>query len=126
MARSFKDAIREQRRDALQDVDETVPGFIPDPSTYQYGKPGARRARTFSQTIADATRGMDAGMAMPSGGVVSELGSKPSVGVARPDWRGHYDAGQATPAPRASLQLATLSRVDELRAKLRPSAIVGG
>jgi hypothetical protein len=113
------------RCDPLQDVDETVPGFIPDPSAYQYGKPGRRRARTFSQTIADATRGIEAG-AVASGGNMDDLGSQPSVGVARPDWRGHYDAAQSTPAPRASRQLATPGRTEELRRKFRPKAMEGG
>lgn len=95
-------------KDPLQDVDETVPGFIPDPSTYVGPTPGGkRRARTYSQVIADATRGIDAGMAMPSGGVTNDLGSQPGVGRAHPDWRGHYDAAQKVPTPRAALQLQT-------------------
>lgn len=108
MARDFKAAL--QQRDALQNIDQTVPGFLPDPSTYMQPTPGGkRRARTFSQTIADATRGIEAGSA-PSGGKMDSMGSEPGVNMARPDWRGHYDAAQRTPAPRASLQLATVKR----------------
>jgi hypothetical protein len=106
MARSFKDAIREQRRnrDALQGVDDTVPGFIPDPSTSSQPTPGGRRrARTFSQAIAEATRGVDhdSGRWMPP---VPDLASQPY----KPDWRGHYGQASKKPVPRALLNLATL------------------
>lgn len=109
MARDFKSAIQERRRDPLQDIDETVPGFIPDPSTYSQPTPGgARRARTFSQTIADATRGIDAGMAMPSGGKVID---ESQVGRPAPDWRGHYLGADAPPTPYRFLDLATVTKM---------------
>lgn len=90
-------------RDPLQAVDQTVPGFLNDPSTYSQPTPGGkRRARTFSQAIADATRGVDAGMnryTKPG----SDLSSDPYL----PDWRGHLEQPDPNPAPRDSLQLAT-------------------
>ena len=104
MARDFKTAIRQQRnRDPLQDVDETVPGFIADPSTYSQPTPGGtRRARTFSQTIADATRGVDAGMNRFTP-------QKPDLSSSayKPDWRGHYNGADVAPVPRIFLDLAT-------------------
>lgn len=91
-------------KDPLQDVDETVPGFLPDPSTYVEPTPGGkRRARTFSQAIADATRGADAGMNRFTP-------QKPDLNSSayKPDWRGHYKKPSNTPAPRAALQLETM------------------
>lgn len=75
MARTFTQALKA----------ETSPAAVPLPSTYQYGPPGARRARTFSQVIADATRGVDAGMnrfTAPRPDLSSDAYA--------PDWRGHY------------------------------------
>jgi hypothetical protein len=58
---------------------------ITDPSTYEYGQQGARRARTFSQVIAEATRGVDAGMNR-----FTEQPADLSSDRYAPDWRGHY------------------------------------
>jgi hypothetical protein len=61
---------------------------ITTPGIYEYGPPGARRARTYSQVIAESTRGMEAGAAMtatpqgPNGPKVEDRQA--------PDWRGHY------------------------------------
>lgn len=89
--------------DPLFNVDQTVPGFLNDPSTYSAPTPGGkRRARTFSQAIADATRGLDAGMNGP-GPTPKDLSSS----AYKPDWRGHYEPPSDVPAPRASLNLAT-------------------
>jgi hypothetical protein len=102
-------------------VDETVRGFIPDPSTYSQPTPGGkRRARTFSQAIADATRGVDAGMNRftPQ---KPDLSSDPY----NPDWRCHYNRADAPPTRRIFLNLATTqtTRVEQLRRKFRPKAM---
>lgn len=61
---------------------------ITTPGVYEYGSPGARRARTYSQVIAETTRGIEAGAAMtatpqgPNGPPVSQRQA--------PDWRGHF------------------------------------
>jgi hypothetical protein len=102
-----------KQKDPLQNIDQTVPGFIPDPSTYSEPTPGGRRrARTFSQMIADATRGMDAGMNRTT---PQDQEDKQLVGDAyKPDWRGHYEKPDCKPAPRASLQLETIPE-DEIK-----------
>lgn len=69
---------------------------LTDIQPLDYGPNHARRTRTFSQVIADATRGMDAGMAMPSGGKQGPNG--PAVeDRQKPDWRGHYLGKVVTP-----------------------------
>lgn len=90
-------------KDPLQNVDETVPGFIADPSTYSEPTPGGkRRARTFSQAIADATRGADAGMNR-----FTPTRPDLSSSAYRPDYRGQLSPSQKKPVPRAALQLET-------------------
>lgn len=66
---------------------------ITTPEPLDYGDQGKRRARSFSQVIAESTRGLDA-MPMPTGGKVGQNG--PTVAQrSAPDWRGHY-LGKAT------------------------------
>jgi cation transport regulator ChaB len=51
-----------------------------------------RRARTFSQVIADVSRGLDAGAAAAGTGHIGEMGGAPGASTAATDWRGHYGA----------------------------------
>lgn len=68
---------------------------ITTPGIYNYGPPGKRRARTYTQVIADSTRGIEAGMANPPGKVGP---NGPAVEQRQaPDWRGHYLGKRAVP-----------------------------
>ena len=81
-----------------------MPGFIPNPSTFSQPTPGGtRRARTFSQTIAEVTRNLGYSMDKPFMPPRPDLTSQPY----KPDWRGHYEAASRVPVPRALLNLAT-------------------
>lgn len=64
---------------------ETSPGVVASSQVYDTGAPGKRRARTFSQVIAEATRGADAGMNR-----FTETRPDLSSDRYAPDWRGHY------------------------------------
>lgn len=61
------------------------PGEVASSQVYDTGGVRERRARTFSQVIADATRGVDAGMAR-----YRETPADLSSSAYAPDWRGHY------------------------------------
>lgn len=80
---------------ASQPVDTTISAATQNPQLYVYGPPGARRARTYSQAIAMATRGIEAGAAItatpqgPNGPKVEDRQA--------PDWRGHYLGKVMTP-----------------------------
>lgn len=83
MARSFAQILKAQASP------------IAPPGLYIYGPPGDRRARTYSQVIAEATRGIEAGAVIPKN---KPTPNGPKVEDRQaPDWRGHYLGKRAIP-----------------------------
>lgn len=74
---------------------ETQPAPVLTPGIYNYGPPGARRARTYSQVIAEATRGIEAGAVIPPNKPTPN--GPPVEDRQQPDWRGHYLGKHAVP-----------------------------
>lgn len=97
MARSFAQVLKDQPGTSAVHVDTAT----------------RRRARTYSQVIADATRGLDAGMAMPSGGRMSEPGPTADERQ-KPDWRGHYLGRDGTGMEKFTSFAKVASVSDEL------------
>ncbi len=68
MARDFN-AVQKGDTLAAQPIDTTVSAATQMPGLYVYGPPGARRARTYSQVIAEATNGgIDSSANLHNGG----------------------------------------------------------
>jgi hypothetical protein len=69
-------------------IHKAEPNPITTPGIYEYGAPGQRRARTYSQVIGEATRGIEAGAVLPPG--KQGPNGPPTTQRQVPDWRGHY------------------------------------
>ncbi len=96
MARDFN-AVQKGDSLAAQPIDTTVSAATQMPGMYVYGPPGARRARTYSQVIAEATNGgIDSSANLHNGGKPGPNGPKVSDRQ-KPDWRGHYLGKVVTP-----------------------------
>jgi hypothetical protein len=90
MARTFAQIHKVADTLAAQPVDTTISAATQNPQLYVYGPPGARRARTYSQVIAEATNGgIDSSANLHNGGKPGPNGPKVEDRQA-PDWRGHY------------------------------------
>lgn len=77
-------------------MDQTRPGAVEPSHAYDPPFYGTRQGKTWSQVIAETTRGADAGMAPADGGKKTKPGPLTQQ-RAKPDWRGHYLGQDALP-----------------------------
>lgn len=90
MARDFNTTRKASANPLPAPIDTTVSMATQNPQLYVYGPPHARRARTYSQMISQATNGgIDSSANLHNGGKPGPNGPKVEDRQA-PDWRGHY------------------------------------